>query len=81
MCVRACVREGMHASVRMCMLCYELVFSYNCNLFKYFLSFCLMLNYQTFKFEFYSFTFYVDGMFQSKFPSKDNKVLLSYYLN
>ena len=38
---------------------------------------CLTLNEHTF--EFYSFTCYVDGMFQSKFPFKDNTVL-PYYL-
>ena len=33
-------------------------------------------------FEFYSVTCYSDGMFQSKFPFKDNKVLsyLSYFI-
>ena len=35
---------------------------------------CLALNY-TFNLNLYSFTCYSDGMFQSKFPFKDNKVL------
>ena len=30
------------------------------------------------EFEFYSFTRYTDGMFQSKFPFKDNKYYLKY---
>ena len=43
-------------------------FSNNCNLFKhFFLSFC-------FPEQFCSFACYIDGMFQSKFSFKDNKV-------
>ena len=33
------------------------------------------------EFEFYSFTRYTDGMFQSKFPFKDNKVLSCFEKN
>ena len=62
-----------------------IVFSYNCNLFQHLLLFfssgflllfslCVCLT-----FEFYSFTCYVGGMLQSKFPFKDNTVL-PYYL-
>ena len=35
---------------------------------------CLTLNYHVY-FDFDLFTFYIDGMFQSKFPFKDNKIL------
>ena len=36
---------------------------------------CLTLNYYTFYFNFIRFICYIDGMFESEFPFKDNKVL------
>ena len=46
---------------------------------------CIVLSYVKLSyvsFEFYTVTCYSDGMFQSKFPFKDNKVLsyLSYFI-
>ena len=58
--------------VRAC-ICYVMLiltsFSYNSNLFKqFFFSF-------SFRELFCSLTFYIDGVFQSKFPVKNNKVV------
>ena len=61
--------------VRAC-ICYLMLiltsFSYNCNLFKHFFFFFFS---SFFPELFCSLTFYVAGMFQSKFPFKNNKVV------
>ena len=73
-CVCACMHVGGRAGGRACVHYSSYVFllnwfSYNCNLFKHFsLFFC-------FPDQFRSSTCYTDGMFQSKFSFKDNKVL------
>ena len=69
-CKRACV----HTCYLLLLLTCFVTFSYNCNLFKHIFSFC-------FPEQFCSFTCYIDGMFQSKFPFKNNKVLSWKYLH
>ena len=73
--VHACVSKWMRAYVYACYLML-LLFLAKIVICLNIFSFCILLTviYHTFNLNFYSFTCYTDGMFESKFPFKDNKV-------